>query len=134
VAIIDSRARRMHVDDPRVKKLVVGAVAWTVLAIPAVLFLPLYTSTSESSDGGTTTTSTDGISIVDQDGWGILPTLLVPLVLSLVALAWGQRSRTALVVPALLYDLGVILAILSIGIFFAPAAIALTIAALARRD
>jgi hypothetical protein len=71
---------------------------------------------------------------VDQDGWGILPLLLVPLLLSLVALAWGQRSRTALVVPALFYDLGVILAILSIGIFFAPAAIALTIAALARRD
>ena len=132
MAILDSRSRRMHVDDPRVKKLVLAAVGWTALAIPAVLFLPLYTSTSESSAG--TTTSTDGVSIVDQDGWGILAILLVPLLLSLVALGWGQRSRTALVVPALLYDLGVILAILSIGIFFAPAAIALTIAALARRD
>jgi hypothetical protein len=123
----------MHVDDPRVRMLVNGALAWTLLAIPAVLFLPLG-STSSSTSASNTESGTKSISLVESDGWGVVPVLLVALVLVAVARAWGKRSRTALVVPATLYDLGVVLAILSVGIFFVPAALALTIAALARRD
>jgi hypothetical protein len=123
----------MHVDDPRVRMLVNGALAWTLLAIPAVLFLPLGSTSSSTSDSNTES-GTKSISLVESDGWGVVPVLLVTLVLVAVARAWGQRSRAALVVPATLYDLGVVLAIASVGIFFVPAALALTIAALARRD
>lgn len=133
MALVESRSRRLHVDDPRVRWLVGGAVVWTAVLIPVVLFAPLATESSRSSEGGADVT--ERVSLVESgDGWAVFPALLVPLVLTLVAWFWGQRSRTAIVLPALLYDLAVLVAILSVGIFFAPAAIMLTIAALARRD
>lgn len=127
----------MHVDDVRVKWLVRGALGWTLVMVPLVLLAPTVTSDSStgSSDGSTTSsTTTEQLSLLDSEGWGVAAVLVVPVLLTLVAALWGQRSRTALVVPAVVYDLGVVLSILSIGIFFAPAALALTVAALARRD
>jgi hypothetical protein len=129
MAIADSRSRRLHVDDPRVRWLVGGAVGWSAAMIPVLLLVPLATQSSSADPGE------DRVSILEAGAAAeLLPALLVPLVLSLVAWFWGQRSRTAIVLPALLYDLAVVLAILSVGVFFAPAAIMLTIAALARRD
>jgi hypothetical protein len=129
MAIADSRSRRLHVDDPRVRWLVGGAVGWSAAMIPVLLLVPLATRSSSADPGE------ERVSILEAGAAAeLLPALLVPLVLSLVAWFWGQRSRTAIVLPALLYDLAVVLAILSVGIFFAPAAIMLTVAALARRD
>jgi hypothetical protein len=129
MAMVEGRSRRLHVDDPRVRWLVGGALGWSAAMIPVLLLVPLA-STSSTVDPG------EGrVSILEAgEAAEVLPALLVPLVLSLVAWFWGQRSRTAIVVPALLYDLAVVVAILSVGVFFAPAAIMLTIAALARRD
>ena len=138
MAIVEPRSRRVHVDDARVTWLVRGALGWTLLMAPFVLLAPTGTveSATSTSDGSTTTGSGSGddLSLLTSEGWGVALVLAVPVLLSLVAVLWGQRSRTALVVPALLYDLGVVLSILSVGIFFAPAALALTVAALARRD
>ena len=138
MAIVESRSRRVHVDDARVTWLVRGALGWTVLMAPFVLLAPTGTmesATSRSDDTSTSgTASGDDLSLLTSEGWGVALVLVVPVLLSLVAVLWGQRSRTALVVPALVYDLGVVLSILSVGIFFAPAALALTVAALARRD
>ena len=138
MAIVEPRSRRVHVDDARVTRLVRGALGWTLLLAPFVLLAPTGTmeSATSTSDGSTTTGSGSGddLSLLTSEGWGVALVLAVPVLLSLVAVLWGQRSRTALVVPALLYDLGVVLSILSVGIFFAPAALALTVAALARRD
>lgn len=138
MAIVESRSRRVHVDDVRVRWLVRGALGWTLVVAPLVLLAPTvtYDTSTGSSEGTTTssTTTTGQLSLLDSEGWGVAAVLVVPVLLALVAALWGQRSRTALVVPAVVYDLGVVLSILSIGIFFAPAALALTVAALARRD
>jgi len=132
MAMVQTRSRRLHVDDPRVRWLVGGAVVWTAAMVPVVLFAPLVSSSSSATDGRS---STGQLSLVAQgDGLEVVAALLVPVGLSLVAWFWGQRSRTAIVAPALLYDLAVVGAVLSVGILFAPAAIALTVAALARRD
>src|SRR5688500_7214835 len=99
MAIVESRSRRVHVDDVRVKWLVRGALGWTLVMAPLVLLAPTvtYDTSTGSSDGTTTssTTTTGQLSLLDSEGWGVAAVLVVPVLLALVAALWGQRSRTA---------------------------------------
>jgi hypothetical protein len=102
-----------------------------VLAIAAALFAafgPTYTSCGSSADRVTTCSHASGFAV---NGWWILVVASVPVVLTLMPLLTARRR--VLIACSVLLWIGCVLALLSVGIFFVPAAIALTIAA-ARSD
>ncbi len=95
--------------------VLVGSVAAVVGAFVAS-FAPTYSS---------------GASTYDENGSWVFVVVSVPIALTLVPLLVGHRS--ARIVCAALLWLGCFVAMFSVGIFFVPAAIALTVAA-AMRD
>lgn len=125
MAIVHGQSRRAHVSDPRVQRLVRGAVAWSVLAAVAIVVLSLL-----SAGTSTWLADVEGLPL-EGLSWVLLA---VPTILTAVSWRWGQDSRIALVVPALVLDLGVVALGPSPAVLFAPAALAVTVAALARRD
>ena len=104
------------------------AFGFALVAAAALLLVPMGTTATESSDG-TSTTSTR--TLLESEGGGIVVILLVPVAVTAVAVLAGRLTRprpTRLVLAALMCA-GCVLAMLSIGIFVAPAAITLLIAA-----
>jgi hypothetical protein len=97
-------------------KLVV-AVAFVAAVVGAFVasFAPTYSS---------------GASTYDENGSSVFVVVSVPIVLTLIPLLVG--NRTARIVCAVVLWLGCVVAMFSVGIFFIPAAIVLTIAAVVR--
>ena len=88
----------------------------------ALLVTPVSTQGTDTTDGVSTTQT---MSLIQSEGWGIAVVLMVPLLLALVA-AFGRGliAMSALVILAVL----VILALPSIGLFYVFGLIALGIA------
>jgi cytochrome bd-type quinol oxidase subunit 2 len=110
-------------------------VALVLAALPVVVaWLPLGTSTSVDSAGHVTTTHP---SLMTTEGPTVLIPLLVPFVITLIPVLLHRRhpaAELARIVAAVLMSMGVVLAILSIGVFFLPALIALIAAAASGRS
>jgi hypothetical protein len=103
------------------------ALVLSILPV-AVAWLPLATETTTDSSGITTTSHP---SLIDNEGRSVLLVLLVPVVIAVIPVLLrhrpvAQAARTAAVV---LMGIGVLLALLSIGIFYVPALVALGVAA-----
>jgi hypothetical protein len=112
---------------PRVLTRVAFALA--LVAAIVVAFGPTYTTCAVSSSDGVSMCSRS--SGVDVNGWWILVVASVPVVLTLIAMLIPRRG--VLIASTALLWIGCVLGLLSVGIFFVPAAIVLTIAA-ARSD
>lgn len=110
------------------------AVIAVVLAAAAGLFLalyPVYQGVSESvSSSGAVTSSTDSATLVAENGSWVILVLCVPVALAALGLMGAVRERRTATWAAALTLLGfVILGGFSIGLFYAPAALALLAAA-----
>ena len=90
-------------------------------------FAPLGTRCSASSTG---TESCSGVSSFEVDGSYILVVVAVPVVIALLPVL--VRHRSAAVVSATLLWVCCMLGIASIGMFFIPSAVLMTIAAVHR--
>jgi hypothetical protein len=97
----------------------IAALGLSVLGSLLLLVLPLYGSTSQSSDGpGGTTTRT----LVEEQGSGVLVALAIPIVLMLVPLYFrGGARRWVSLACTVLLAAGSLLGLLSIGVFYLPA-------------
>jgi hypothetical protein len=82
------------------------------------------------SDSGATVSRSYLVSLFHVDGAWVLVVVSVPILLALVPVLW--RHRTVWIVSAVLLWIGCVLGMLSVGWFFVPAAIAMTIAAVRR--
>jgi hypothetical protein len=96
-------------------------------------FAPLVSETSGSATPGSAGTAdvVRHISLVDDQGISMLVPLAIPVVVALAGTL--GRSRTARVISAVLLWAFCVLGLASIGMFFIPAALLMTVAA-ARRD
>jgi amino acid transporter len=96
-------------------------------------FAPLVSETGSSATPGSAGTSdvVRHISVVDDQGISVLVPLAVPVVVAIAGML--GRSRTARVISALLLWAFCVIGLASIGMFFIPAALLMTVAA-ARRD
>jgi hypothetical protein len=104
-------------------------VALVVATVPVVLaWLPIGTETSGDSLG---TTTTSHPSLVESEGASVLIVLLVPVVIAAIPVLLRHRAaaQPARIAAAVLTGIGVFLAILSVGIFYVPALVALVVAA-----
>jgi hypothetical protein len=100
------------------------ALAAAAVAALVVVFAPTYTSCSSNA-------ACHGDSALAVNGPWIVFVVSVPVVLTLIPVLIDHRASRA--VAAVVLWLCCVVALLSVGIFFVPAAILLTIAA-ARRD
>jgi bacteriorhodopsin len=105
-----------------------GAFALSLAGVVFLLAVPTSTLLSVDSLGNT---STHHLRVWQSEGWSVLWLLSVPLILPAIALLANRREVT--IVAAALLTVGVVLAAMSIGIFFLPAAVALVLAALRLR-
>lgn len=80
-----------------------------------------------STTGGPNVTSSSSVSIFQTDGVWVLVVVSVPVLVSLIAVLLPQRR--AKMVSAVLLWVGCFLGMFSVGMFFIPAAILMTLAA-----
>jgi hypothetical protein len=98
----------------------------------AMAWLPLGSATSADSNG---TVTASHPSLIETEGLSVLIVLLVPVVIAAVPLLFRYTSaQAARIVAAVLMAIGVVLAMMSIGIFYVPALIALIVAAASGRS
>jgi hypothetical protein len=113
----------------RANRWVVTAAVVAILAALVVAFAPLgsieETTATSGGSGGVTTFARS--SLLATEGVWILIVVSVPVLVALVPV-FVQR-RTARIVSAVLLWIGCVIALASIGMFFIPAAIAMTVAA-----
>lgn len=105
-----------------------------VLAAAAGLFLalyPMYQGVSESaSSGGSVTGSSDSATLIAENGSWVILLLCVPVALAALGLVGALRGPRAVMWAAALILIGIVfLGGFSIGLFYAPAALALVAAA-----
>jgi hypothetical protein len=113
----------------RAKGIAVASFLAAVVGALVVLVVPLGSWCSISSVGGSERCGTSRI--IADEGWGILLVLAVPILIALVPVLARGRGVSAL--AAVLLWICCLLGLLSIGIFFVPAAVLMTVAA-ARRE
>ncbi len=115
------------------RKLTLGAFIASLLLGAVMAFAPLVSTESSSSSavvsGGNVIvqTTSRSVSLVASQGPWVLVPIGIPVALTLLALLVPRRT-VRIVVAALLW-VGCVLGILSIGLFFVPAAVLMTIAA-----
>jgi len=104
-------------------------VAWALAAYALLLSLPAYGVFTDtmSTDGGPESRTTSQATLVAVNGPRVYFILAVPVLASaLVALPWPPNVRRPIaIVAAAIATTFVVLAMLSIGVFFAPSALAL---------
>ena len=115
--------------------LVSHALAW--VAVVLLVFMPFYrgesaTATPKGAIPGEVVQST--ATLIEVNGWGVLPILLVPVVISgiglLAALVAGRGlilRRAPLVIAGLLLMGFCIAGSFTIGMFYLPAALAMAV-------
>jgi hypothetical protein len=128
---------------PTTRVALAFAALWGVALLVGATTLPAY-------DGGTGTSSPDGTlhethttaTLVEANGRGVLVTMAVPLVITLVVAAlllYRRRQQVAVAIATVLVALlavATVLAMLSVGAFVLPVVAALVVALVAehRRD
>ena len=111
-------------------------VAPLVLAVAATVALLVVPTGREASGGGSpagvTASGTRSSTLVQSDGWTVLLPLAVPVLLAAAptVLRRPRARRAALLAAGVLLPVFVILAAASIGLFYAPAALAMVVAAI----
>lgn len=98
--------------------LLAGAAAAGLAIVPS----GVSTSTTTLPGGGSET-MTERRTLLETEGWGVVPLLAGPP--ALLALAWAvprRARRTAMTVSAVLVGGFAVLGAASIGLFYAPAA------------
>jgi hypothetical protein len=96
-------------------------------------FAPLISEAgSSATPASAETTVVRHISLVDDQGISVLVPLAIPVVLAIAGTL--GRSRTACVISALLLWAFCVLGLASIGMFFIPVALLMTVAAVRRDD
>ncbi len=113
----------------KANRLAVVAFLVAVLGALVAAFAPLGSRCGPTLSGGMTRCS--GVSTFSVDGSWVLVVVSVPVLVALVPLL--LRRRIACIVSAALLWVGCVLGMFSVGIFFVPAAITMTVAA-ARRE
>jgi hypothetical protein len=106
------------------------AVACCVAVVLIIGLAPIAESTStSSSSNGVLVSKTTHESLVDNEGTSVLLVLAIPLLFALVG-AFAVRSRRRVVITAatVLLWIWVVIASFTVGMFYIPAAIALTFA------
>ncbi|KHK99488.1 hypothetical protein LK09_02280 [Microbacterium mangrovi] len=108
---------------------ILALVAGLVLSV-----LPLYsTASSTTSSSGGTVRTTQTLTVLQVMGGGYLVILLLPAVVAAVPLVLrGRAASIAAVVAAVLVVSFTVLGIMSIGLFYLPAAVFTVIAAALR--
>jgi DMSO/TMAO reductase YedYZ heme-binding membrane subunit len=100
-----------------------SALAFAVLASLVLLVLPVYSSSTTSSEtGGVEVRNTS--TLLETQGTGVLGILLVPIVLTLLPylIRSPSRGRARLTIACtVLLGIGTLLALASIGFFYLPA-------------
>jgi hypothetical protein len=109
----------------KANRFTVAAFLLAVLGALVAAFAPFGSTCEPALPGGTMRCR--GTSAFSSDGSRILVVVTVPVLVALVPLLLRRRA-TRIVSAALLWT-GCVVAILSVGIFFVPAATAMTIAA-----
>jgi len=109
-----------------------AAVLWGLVLIAGALTLPVYTGTTASvaCAGCEVVFETSTRTLVEVNGAGVLVVVALPLVIALLITfaLWRRASRVGAWVLVALLWLFTLLAIASIGVFVAPAALLLTVA------
>jgi hypothetical protein len=113
----------------KANRVVVAAFVLAVLGALVAAFAPLGTTCGVTVPGGVSHCS--GTSSFSVDGAWVLVVVTVPVLVALVPLLVPRRA--AIIASTALLWIGCILGMLSVGIFFLPAAILMTVAA-ARGD
>jgi hypothetical protein len=107
------------------------ALALALAAMVVLLAVPLGTRETASTSGERTVEST---TLLQSQGAGALVPLAVPVLLTALPLSAPRSRRPAVsLLCAALLGIGVVLSVLSIGVFFVPALIAAVVASLASR-
>jgi hypothetical protein len=111
-----------------------AALAAILLAAMAGLFLafyPAYQGVSETaSSSGAVTSSSDSATLIDENGAWVIFLMCIPVALAALGLVGAVRGRRVLVSVLAAVLLGfVVVGGFSIGLFYAPAALALLVAA-----
>jgi hypothetical protein len=105
----------------------VVSFALAVLGAAIAAFAPLGTETVGTGFPGSVVERTEHVSTFEVDGWWVLVVVSVPVVISLLAVLIGRRW--ALVTAGVALWACCVVGILSVGPFFIPSAIAMTVAA-----
>ena len=112
--------------------LAVAAVLWGLVLLGGALTLPVYggTTTTVACPGCPAVSESSTRTLVEVNGAGVLVVVALPLVVSLVVAValWRRASRAGAWVLVVLLWLFTLLALASIGMFVAPAALLLTTA------
>jgi hypothetical protein len=111
-----------------------AALVAVILAAAAGFFLalyPVYQGVSESvSSSGAVANGSDSATLIAENGAWVILLLCVPVAFAVLGLLGAVRGRRALVwAPAVVLLVFALLAGFSIGLFYAPAALALLAAA-----
>lgn len=109
----------------------VWSAVLALAAVVALVLVPMGTSVSFSSTpDGSESIVEERTRLLDEEGVGVLKVLAIPVLLAITGAALGiaLRSRAPLAVAAGLLWTFALLSLLSIGIFFVPTALAMTIA------
>jgi hypothetical protein len=110
----------------------VAALLLAVIGALVAAFAPLGSAMEVSgSPGGVMVTRTSNVSLFQTEGAWVLVVVSVPVLVALVPVL--VRRRAARIVSAVLLWIGCVVGMWSVGLFFLPAAIVMTVAA-ARRE
>lgn len=107
-----------------------AAVVCAIAAAVALLVVPTGSGQSVSVDGsGSRTSDITHYTLLQSEGRSILLVLAVPIILTVIPLLISRRQRrTATLISTSLLSVGVVLAVMSIGVFFAPAVVCALVA------
>lgn len=111
----------------KANRLAVAAFLASVLGALVAAFAPTYSGCETTSSGAEICSHATGFAV---NGSWILVVVSVPVLVALLPVS--VRRRPARVVSTVLLWIGCVLGMLSVGMFFVPAAILMTIAAVQR--
>jgi hypothetical protein len=116
----------------RARWFTLGAFLLAVIAALVAAFAPTGQLVESSwSPGGVIVTRSSNVSLFQTEGAWILIVVSVPVLVASIPMV--ARHRTARTVSAVLLWIGCVVGMWSVGMFFIPAAIVMTVAA-TRRD
>ncbi|HEU4354141.1 MAG TPA: hypothetical protein VFT27_00990 [Actinomycetota bacterium] len=112
----------------RATRLPIAAFVAAVAGALIAAFAPLGRTCGTTFPGNQTTCS--GTSTFSVDGWWVLVVVSVPVAISLLPIL--LRRRPARIASAVLLWISCVVGMWSVGVFFVPAAILMTVAATKR--